>query len=170
MTAYTSVSELKFTILHLFVLSRQNVFRHFQAHRLIGVYTDLMKFVVWKKSQICDFTSTKQNFFFKVWSELKYLILISTFALFSEKEKYTILLIKSGLIYCSSECIWLLVYFHNSLSSSTISSDTMAAEFESIEKSLAKNLPPQELAEVTRILYGKQLRYEKFTWKMSFLP
>jgi len=35
---------------------------------------------------------------------------------------------------------------------------TMAAEFESLERSLEKHLPASELAEVQRILYGKQLR------------
>lgn len=35
----------------------------------------------------------------------------------------------------------------------------MSGEFDSVEKSLAKHLPPAELAEVRRILYGKELRY-----------
>lgn len=34
----------------------------------------------------------------------------------------------------------------------------MAGEFESVEKSLEKHLPPKELAEVRRILYGKELK------------
>lgn len=36
--------------------------------------------------------------------------------------------------------------------------DKMAGEFESVEKSLEKHLPPKELAEVRRILYGKELK------------
>ncbi|XP_071179090.1 beta-ureidopropionase-like [Mytilus edulis] len=38
----------------------------------------------------------------------------------------------------------------------------MAAELESLEKSLQKNVPPQELADVWRILYGKELRQLEF--------
>jgi hypothetical protein len=34
----------------------------------------------------------------------------------------------------------------------------MSGEFESVEKSLEKHLPPGELAEVRRILFGKELR------------
>ncbi|CAG2250893.1 UPB1 [Mytilus edulis] len=37
----------------------------------------------------------------------------------------------------------------------------MAAELESLEKSLQKNVPPQELADVWRILYGKELRLDE---------
>ena len=37
-------------------------------------------------------------------------------------------------------------------------SKVMASQFESVEKSLEKHLPPAELAEVRRILYGKELR------------
>ncbi len=32
-------------------------------------------------------------------------------------------------------------------------------ELESVEDCLAKHLPPEELKEVTRILYGKEVRY-----------
>ena len=39
-----------------------------------------------------------------------------------------------------------------------VKSKVMASEFESVEKSLEKRLPPSELAEVRRILYGKELR------------
>ena len=34
----------------------------------------------------------------------------------------------------------------------------MSGEFSSLEASLAKNLPKEELSEVMRILYGKQLK------------
>ncbi|KAJ8312304.1 hypothetical protein KUTeg_009677 [Tegillarca granosa] len=39
----------------------------------------------------------------------------------------------------------------------TAAAQIMAGEFETVEKSLEKHLPPQELAEVRRILYGKEL-------------
>ena len=38
----------------------------------------------------------------------------------------------------------------------------MSSEFESVEKSLEDHLPLAELAEVRRILYGKELRYQTF--------
>ena len=38
----------------------------------------------------------------------------------------------------------------------------MSSEFISVEQSLEDHLPPSELAEVRRILYGKELRYQTF--------
>lgn len=43
-------------------------------------------------------------------------------------------------------------------SATAIYGGKMAGEFESVEKSLEKHLPPKELAEVRRILYGKELK------------
>lgn len=45
----------------------------------------------------------------------------------------------------------------------------MAGEFESVEKSLEKHLPPKELAEVRRILYGKELKALDFSSEVKNL-
>ena len=40
----------------------------------------------------------------------------------------------------------------------------MSSEFDSVEKSFENHLPPAELAEVRRILYGKELRLVVLSW------
>ena len=42
-------------------------------------------------------------------------------------------------------------------------SKSQQQELESVEECLAKHLPPEELKEVTRILYGKEARYVYFS-------